>query len=250
MDKLLIIEDDTSLASYLEEHFKSYFEIQVAHDGQAGYEMACEFKPHCIISDVRMPKLSGTNLVKKIRRTPGLEAVGIVLVSVLNEKEDRIRGYESLADLYFSKPFDIDELTVSIIGLVKVREQMRKMLIGDQGHIPKPIVAGISEDDAKFLYRLSEAVEHRLADFNLTVDEVAAAVHISKRGLERKLKQLEGISPAAFIRQVRLEEARKILQLGTGCSLQDVAARVGYISVSAFKKQFEAHFGYPAKSLL
>jgi DNA-binding response OmpR family regulator len=249
-EKLLIIEDDVSLASYLEEHFKTYFEVQVAHDGQEGYESACSFKPHAIISDVRMPKLSGVNLVKKVRRTPGLEATGIVLISVLSEKADRIRGYESLADLYFSKPFDIEELTVSVIGLVKIRDHMRKSFISQTDEIPEPVVGGISDEDAKFLYRLSEAVEHRLADLNLTVDEIAASVHLSKRSLERRLKDLEDISPASFIRQTRLEEAKKILQLGNGDSIQDVASRVGYKSVSAFKKQFEAHFGYPPQALL
>jgi len=250
MEKLLIIEDDHSLASYLAKHFEEYFEVRVTHDGQEGYELACEFKPDCILSDVRMPKLSGVNLVKKVRRTPGLESVGVVLISVLNEKEDRIRGYESLADLYFSKPFDIEEVTVSILGLVKLRAQMRRTYLADSTSIPEPIVEGISDEDAKFLFRLSEAVEHRLADLNLTVDEIAAAIHVSKRGLERKLKQLEGLTPAAYIRQVRLEEAKKILQRGTASSIRDVAVRVGYLSVSAFKKQFEAHFGYPAQSLL
>ena len=248
--KVLVVEDDESLATFLKQSLEEQFEVAVAHDGLAGYELACTFQPDCILSDVRMPKLSGINMVKKIRRTPGLETVGIIMLSVLREKEDRIRGYENLADLYFGKPFEMDEILVSIMGLITMRKQMKQAYAQQITSESSAVGEGLTDDDMRFLVKLSDAVKERISDHELTVETIARAVHVSKRNLERRLKDLEGISPSVYIRQVRLEEARKLLLSGSISSITDLAYRVGFKDSKHFSKQFTNYFGLSPSSLL
>jgi DNA-binding response OmpR family regulator len=251
LGRLLIVEDDVSLTELMHEHLKVFFEIAIAHDGETGYELACTFRPDCILSDVRMPKLSGINLLRKIRLTPGLETVGVILLTVLNDEEDRIRGFRSLADLYFSKPFNMDEVTAATIGLVNIRKKIQASLPQTETtDVILPIEKAVSDEDANLLRRLSDFVEEHMADFQLSVERVARGAHLSKRSLERKLKSLEGISPAEYIRQVRLEEAKKLLDAGVVHNIKELAFRVGFKDPEVLSKRFKEHFGFSPSTRL
>ncbi|NQV13830.1 response regulator [bacterium] len=242
--KLLIVEDDVSLCELLNDHFKQYFQVKIAHDGQAGYDLACDFHPDCIISDVMMPKVSGINMLKLIRRTPGIETTPVILLTVLADDKDRIRGYDHLADLYFSKPFIMEELISSAIGLVTMRKKLKEVYT--QSEVKDTIIlgSGINDDDRAFLHRLSDSIEQHIGDFDLSVNTIAKAVHITKRQLERRLKQLENMTPAEFIRRTRLEQAKQLADAGVASSLPDLANRVGLRDTRTFIKRFRDHFGY------
>lgn len=250
LGKLLIVEDDVSLTIYLREIFEPYFEIRIAHDGQAGYDLARTFYPDCIISDVRMPRLSGLNMLKKIRGTHGLETVGVILLSVLSEQKDRIRGYDHLADLYFTKPFDAEELISATIGLVMMRQQMKQIYSTAPATDSQTIGKGLSDENQKFLGRISEIVEAHIEEYDLKVETISAKLEVSKRQLERRLKDLEGVTPAEYIRQVRLEHARKLLASGTVSTIKDLASSVGFRDTKTFSQRFTAYFGYSPSSML
>lgn len=240
--RLLVVEDDESLAKYIAEQLEDYFDVIVRHDGQAGLDAAIEFRPHLVISDVRMPRLSGLNMLKRIRRTPGLETVAVILLSVLKSDEDRIRGYDTLADLYFTKPFNIHELISASVGLVRIRQKFRA---GIELEEPvDPLGEGLTDDDRRLLHRISTTVEARLSDTDLTVDDLASEVHVSRRQLERKLKDLEGITPLEYIRQIRLELAKQRLDSGVVSSIKSLAYEVGFKDVRTFSSRFKEQFGY------
>ncbi len=244
LGQLLIVDDDVALTKFLREIFEPYFDIKIAHDGQVGYDLARSFFPDCILSDVRMPRLSGINMLKKIRQTPGLETVGVILLSVLSDRRDRIRGYDHLADLYFTKPFDTEELISATIGLVMMRQQMKKIYSASPAAKTDPVGKGLNDEDEQFLHRISDVVEEHISEFDIRVEEIANAANISKGNLERRLKELEGITPAQYFRQVRLEHAKKLVDTGEVRSLKDLANSVGFRDTRAFSKRFKEHFGY------
>ena len=244
LGKLLVVEDDVALTKYLRELFDVYFEIRVAHDGQTGYDLARIFEPDCIISDVRMPKLSGINMVKKIRQTPGLETVGVILLTVLSDKQDRVRAYDNQVDLYFTKPFDAEELVSATMGLVMMRQKMRQIYAG-QTVTEEPPSKGLSEADEEFLHKLSDIVEEHISEFSIRIEDIAEATGTTPEQLEEKIQDLEGISPYEFFNQVKLEHAKKLADSGKVTSLEKLAHEVGFIDTEIFLKKFQKHFGYP-----
>ena len=244
LGKLLIVEDDVGLCKLLKEHFQEYFEVELAHDGQTGYDLACDFQPDCIISDIMMPILSGINMLKKIRRTPGIETVGVILLTVLSDDKDRIRGFDHLADLYFSKPFNTEELISSTIGLVTMRRKMKTVYSGSETLDSQKLGSGINDDDRAFLHRLNDSIEEHISEYDLSVDTISRAVHVSKRQLERRVKQLENMTPAEFIRKTRLEQAKQLADAGIVSSLPELAHRVGLKDTRTFIKRFKDYFGY------
>ncbi|MCF7808486.1 MAG: response regulator [Candidatus Marinimicrobia bacterium] len=243
LGKLLIVEDDVSLTKYLRELFDMYFEIRVAHDGQTGFELARIFEPDCIISDVRMPRLSGINMVKKIRQTEGLETVGVILLTVLSDKKDRVRAFDNQVDLYFTKPFDSDELVSATMGLVMMRQKMRQIYAGNA--LPEDDQKGLTEADETFLHRLSDVVEEHISEFSIKIDDIASATGTSVDELEDKINELEGVTPYEFFMQVKLEHAKKLADSGKITSLDKLAYEVGFIDTETFLRKFQKYFGYP-----
>lgn len=102
---------------------------------------------------------------------------------------------------------------------------------------------GLSRD-AAFLKKLTDAVRLNLENEHFGVAELSDAVAISRFQLHRKLKQLKGVSVSQFIRDIRLEEARKMLAADVG-TVAEIAYRVGFTSPSYFSKCFHDHFGFP-----
>lgn len=247
LGKLLIVEDDVALSEFLRELFKTYFEIRIAHDGQAGYDLARTFLPDCIVSDVRMPRLSGINMLKKIRQTPGLETVGVILLTVLSDTRDRIRGYDHFADLYFTKPFEAEELLSATVGLVMMRQQMRRVYAGKQALEFKAKNRHLSEDDEKFLHRLSDIVEEHISEFEISIKTIAQATETTVEELQERIDELEGISPEEYFFQVKLEHAKKLVDSAKAYSVIDLATQVGFRDIDLFKQKFKDHFGYLPK---
>lgn len=248
LGKLLIVEDDTSLLFMLRDHFEDSFEVRIAEDGEAGLAQALEFVPDCIIADVRMPKMSGLSLLKRVRTIPELTYTGVVLLTQLRETADRIRGYENFADLYFSKPFDMDELKVATLGLVKMRQHLKSQA---QPGLPlEHFGKGISDKDLKLLSRLTAVIEEHLQDSDLSVGFLASACKINAAELEEEVQRLEGVTPIQFVRQFRLEQAKKMLDSGEITDLETLAGAVGFKDTEYFSSLFKRQFGYlPAERL-
>lgn len=242
---MLIVEDDVSLSEFIRELFRSYFEIRIAHDGQAGYDLARTFLPDCIISDVRMPRLSGINMLKKIRQTPGLETVGVILLTVLSDTKDRVRGYDHFADLYFTKPFEAEELLSATVGLVLMRQQMRRIYSGEKAvELETTSHRFLSKEDELFLHRLSDIVEAHISEFDINLDTIALATGSTIEEFRERLDDLEGTSPEAYITEVKMEHAKKLAEAGKAYSINDLATLVGYRIPDQFVSDYQNHFGF------
>jgi len=244
LGKLLIVEDDVALSEFLRELFRSYFEIRIAHDGQAGYDLARTFLPDCIVSDVRMPRLSGINMLKKIRQTPGLETVGVILLTVLSDTKDRIRGYDHFADLYFTKPFESEELVSATVGLVMMRQQMRRVYSGEKALEFQAANKHLSDDDEKFLHLLSDIVEAHISEYDINIETIALATNSTIEELKERIDDLEGITPEEYFMQVKLEHAKILADTGEAYSLNDLATQVGFRDPELFREEYQNHFGY------
>jgi DNA-binding response OmpR family regulator len=112
--KILIVDDEAHLRSLihqtLEELEDEGVEVLTAENGEDAIAAIESAKPNLVFLDVMMPKLSGFDVCRRAKDTPGLEGVYIVLLTAKGQEIDRRRGLEVGADLYMTKPFDPDAL--------------------------------------------------------------------------------------------------------------------------------------------
>lgn len=113
MDTILVVEDDQSIQLGIERNLKfEGFQVFTARDGEEGYQLAIEKRPDCIILDVMLPRLSGFDVCRQIRKQ-GL-TMPIILLSAKSQEIDKVMGLELGADDYVTKPFSIAELVARV----------------------------------------------------------------------------------------------------------------------------------------
>jgi two-component system, OmpR family, phosphate regulon response regulator PhoB len=128
--KMLLVEDDAALAELLVWHFqREDFEIRQTADGEEALLIAQESPPDLVLLDWMIEGLSGIEVCRRLRRMPATQNVPIIMLTARGEEEDRVRGLETGADDYVTKPFSPREL-VARVGAVLRR--VRPALAGEQ----------------------------------------------------------------------------------------------------------------------
>ncbi len=127
--KMLLVEDDAALAELLVYHFKREdFDVVQTPDGEEALLIAQETPPDIVLLDWMLESLSGIEVCRRLRRMPETANVPIIMLTARGEEEDRVRGLETGADDYVTKPFSPREL-VARVGAVLRR--VRPALAGE-----------------------------------------------------------------------------------------------------------------------
>ena len=127
--KMLLVEDDAALAELLVYHFRREdFDVKQTPDGEEALLLAQENAPDIVLLDWMVEGLSGLEVCRRLRRMPETANVPIIMLTARGEEEDRVRGLETGADDYVTKPFSPREL-VARVGAVLRR--VRPALAGE-----------------------------------------------------------------------------------------------------------------------
>ncbi len=243
---LLIIEDNPDMRAYLAQLFtrESGYQCDTADDGEKGLAIARERVPDIIICDVMMPGRDGYSVLDALKSDPNTSHIPIVLLTARGDHESRLRGLRALADDYMVKPFDAVELQTRIENLTALRALMRYKFAGsvqDRGSLADVARADdLNEVDRAFLAKLDQVLEARYTDAQLRLADIASALGMSERPLQRKLKALTNYKPSEYLQRFRLGKAGVLLAAGHKPS--EVAYDVGFSSHSYFSRCFKAHY--------
>ena len=128
--RLLLVEDDASLAELVTFHFeRSEYEVTRTGDGEEALILADEIKPDVILLDWMIEGISGIEVCRRLRRRPSSANVPIIMLTARGEEADRIRGYETGADDYVTKPFSPRELVARVAAVLR---RVRPALASEQ----------------------------------------------------------------------------------------------------------------------
>ena len=165
---VLIVEDETSIATLLEYNLeREGFETALAEDGDMAIVMAEERVPDLILLDWMLPKLSGVEVARRLRRKDATKNVPIIMLSARGEEDDRVTGLDFGADDYLVKPFSMPELFARIRALLR---RTQSNVLSDA------VIVGDLEIDAK-AHRVSRAG----TDIHLGPTEFRLLEHFMRR---------------------------------------------------------------------
>ncbi|KIA87682.1 hybrid sensor histidine kinase/response regulator transcription factor [Flavobacterium sp. AED] len=237
---ILIVEDNTELRNYLKNELKNEYKVLVAENGQKGLEMALEKSPDIIMTDVIMPIMNGLDLCKNIKKDIKTSHIPLLMLSAKAMVKDKLEGIDSGADIYLSKPFDMDILKSSLAQLLTSRQIMfNKFYHG----ITKKAKAKTTTVDNEFIQKALNFIHENINESDLSVEVLATKVFLSRSQLYRKIKTLTGVSVNEFIRNVRLEKAKELIALGND-NINEISYKVGFTSSSYFTKCFKEKYGH------
>jgi two-component system phosphate regulon response regulator PhoB len=117
--KLLLVEDDRALVELLVYHFeREEFEVRATAEGEEALLLARETPPDLVILDWMLEGLSGIEVCRRLRRSSETANVPIIMLTARGEEADRIRGFETGADDYVTKPFSPRELIARVLAVL------------------------------------------------------------------------------------------------------------------------------------
>ena len=270
--QILIIEDNADMRTYIRGHLDESYTILEAANGREGVERAIEMVPDLILSDVMMPEMDGLEACAAIKADERTSHIPVVLLTARAQVEHRIVGFESGADAYLPKPFYARELLVRVRTLIKDRQKLRERFItwsqepkaeDDRGLIKK---LGAREDqiehaagtldpppdvpnsvllpprEVAFLEKVEALLDEHLGNSQFGLDQMAEALMMSRRQLQRKMRALTSERPTAMLRQKRLARAATLLK-SNEMTIKEVCFSVGFQSKSSFARAFREVYG-------
>lgn len=120
MKKILIVEDEAELVKALQIRLhRENFETIVASDGEEGLRKVKEENPDLIVLDIILPRMDGYSLCRSLKGDEKYKHIPVIMLTVKAQQQDIATGYKNGADLYITKPFEIQELLSSIKALIK-----------------------------------------------------------------------------------------------------------------------------------
>lgn len=247
---ILIVEDNVDMRAYVRSYLEDAFTVIEAENGEVGLARAAEHIPDLILSDVMMPQKDGIEMLDMLRADERTQHIPFILLTAKADVASRIDGYQRGADAYLAKPFNADELQARIQSLLERQQVLQRYF--QQVHLqpatetppaPVPTPPRLSEADSHFLENLRAVIVAEIANAAFGVEQLAEAVHLSRRQLARKLRALSDQTALEWIHHIRLERARHLLKQGD--SVKSVAMAVGFSRASYFSKVFRDRYGFP-----
>ncbi|MEL6695934.1 MAG: two-component regulator propeller domain-containing protein [Bacteroidota bacterium] len=237
---LLIAEDDVELRRMLSKALQSEYRILQAKNGLEGFELAQEYEPDFILSDLIMPEVDGLGFLQKVRAHQSLMDIPFVILTARYSETQKLACIQSQADDFIEKPFRMEFLKWRIRNLLKTREQLRKKYSRIGMAEPKEIQYVSTED--QFIQRVAELMEKHISSSWLSVEFLASEMSMSRATFYRRMEEIMHDSPSNFIKQFRLKRATQLLQQKR-FNISEVSHQTGFKNPRYFSKCFQKEYG-------
>ncbi|HTG64985.1 MAG TPA: two-component regulator propeller domain-containing protein [Flavobacterium sp.] len=240
----LVVEDDPELRNFIVSVLENEYKIHVAENGIDGHLKAARLCPDFIISDIMMPQMDGIEMLKLIRNNIATSHIPVVLLSAKTAIEAKLEGMEYGADEYMDKPFNVSFLKARIKNILEQRKRLQLLYSsGNIAEFPVEEPLQISNQDHKFMFQVIKLVKDNVSKTDFSVEELGKLMHMSRASFFNKLKDLTGVSPVVFIRDIRLNEAAEMLKK-EDLLIKEICFEVGFTDLKYFGKCFKAKFNY------
>ena len=237
----LIIEDNMDVAYYIITSLAGKYETLHAKNGNLGIEIAFQEIPDIIISDVMMPEKNGFEVCETLKNDQRTSHIPIVLLTAKAKAtdEDRLDGLRHGADAYLTKPFNKEELFIRLEKLITLRKSLIQKY--SDSSYKSVQIENTNDLEVNFLNKVVSCIEKNIENSNFKVIYLARELGLSESQLYRKVKALTNISTAVFIRSVRLQKAKQLLQ-NKEFNVAEVSYKVGFTDPSYFSRVFKDEF--------
>lgn len=244
---ILVVDDHVEILEFIADDLSEHFQVLTAQHGEEAIEMLSENAVQLIVSDVMMPKMDGYELCRLVKSDVEHSHIPIILLTAKNTLASKIKGLEQGADAYIEKPFSPQHLYAQIQSLLANRDKIRQYFANSP--LAQIKTMAHTRADELFLDRLNETIQQHMDEIDFDVEHLAAAMHMSRPTLYRKIKAISDLTPNDLINIARLKKAAQLLSEGT-YRIYEVADMVGYASQTQFGRNFQKQFGLSPSAFL
>lgn len=243
---ILVVEDNEELRFFLSTSLSGEYRVYEASNGEEGLRVAMERQPDFIITDIMMPVMDGMAMIRRLKETPDVCHIPIIVLSARTAESYRIEGLNAGIDDYITKPFSVSYLKTRVGNIIRQRKllQQRFMMQLQTG---KESDAGdanadFADADRDFADKLQAFLEENIDNADLKIDDMALAVGHSRTVLYVKIKSYFGMAPVDFLRHFRITKAEKLVS-DTKLSFSEIAYKTGFADPRYFGRCFKKETG-------
>jgi two-component system, cell cycle response regulator len=237
---ILLVDDNEEILDFLSEDLNEKYTVLKALNGQDALHQLLHEPVQLVISDIMMPVMDGYELCRNIKSNFEYSHIPVILLTAKNTLQSKIEGLELGADAYIEKPFSPEHLQVQIANLLSNRNKIREYFASS------PLVhintMAYSKADEQFLEKLNEAIYENIGNIELSVDQLADHMNMSRATLYRKIKAISDLTPNELINITRLKKAAQLLA-ENDYKVYEVAEMTGFSSQTHFGRNFTKQFG-------
>ena len=254
MDRPLVIlaDNDKGFKDYLEKRLSECFVVRSFDDGQEALEVICEEYPDLVICDIMLKGMSGEELSSKLKTSRDTSFIPVILMGAHIDVKRREKRCSSQADLFVCKPFNLEDLKVEISILINNSRFLRKTFLQKvfgEDFLTKPMERAQQDANLAFLNEVKLYIMENMDKEDLTVDDIASRMCMSRTTFYNKWKLLTGEAPKYLISRIRMEKAREPLESGK-FSVTMVAEMVGMRNLKNFRGRYKEYFGKTPKEFM
>ena len=254
MDRPLVIlaDNDKGFKDYLEKRLSECFVVRSFDDGQEALEVICEEYPDLAICDIMLKGMSGEELSSKLKTSRDTSFIPVILMGAHIDVKRREKRCSSQADLFVCKPFNLEDLKVEISILINNSRFLRKTFLQKvfgEDFLTKPMERAQQDANLAFLNEVKLYIMENMDKEDLTVDDIASRMCMSRTTFYNKWKLLTGEAPKYLISRIRMEKARELLESGK-FSVTMVAEMVGMRNLKNFRGRYKEYFGKTPKEFM
>ncbi|HTE00363.1 MAG TPA: two-component regulator propeller domain-containing protein [Mucilaginibacter sp.] len=236
---VLLVEDNDDFRFYIKDNLKDSFNIIEADNGKKGWQKALAQHPNLVVSDISMPEMNGIDLCMKLKNDSRTSHIPVILLTALIGEEQQLKGLETGATDYMTKPFNFEILLSKIKNILSQQEYMRKTY---QKQVEaSPTEMHVDSPDELFIKKVLLLIDNNISNPNFSVEELSDDMFVSRYTLYKKILMMTGKTPNELVRQMRLKRAAQLLETGH-LTISQIGHKVGFKSQKYFVKAFKAEF--------
>ena len=239
---VLLVENDRGIFAYLNKELKSTYTILRAANGYEALQLLTTHAVQLVLTAHENPAMDGVSLCRHIKASAKYGHIPVLFFTPAQAVEMKIEALMSGADACIEKPFSAAFLLAQIQNIL-VNRQIVEAHVSNSLNNNKD---NMYEEPARvdFIARLHAIIQENTADMDLTVDELAKRMNMSRPTLYRRVKQYSALTPNEMITISKLQKAAELLTQRK-YTIAQIAAIVGYSVQSNFSRDFHKHFGTP-----
>jgi DNA-binding response OmpR family regulator len=241
---ILIIEDNVEVLDFISSKLSENYNI-VKCDGTNSIELVLATIPDVVICDLNLPEKNGFEICEILKANFLTSHIPTIILTASDDHETNIKALEVGADLFLTKPFNLQVLKQAIKGLLFNREKLRYFYTNANTQTPTEI-KGFDLIEKEFLHKIDLFIDKNIDDSTFSVEDLAALLNISRVQLYRKVKAVLGIGVGDYINNYRLEKSKEMLK-STTLNISEIAYSCGFASPNYFSTAFKSKYSISPK---
>ena len=238
---ILLAEDNDDVAMLICNMLRDEgYSVSRAVDGQEALEMLREELPDMLITDIAMPRMDGLELMRIVRADETMCCLPIVVVSARVEDHERLEGISAGAEVYLAKPFINEELLLIVNKLLEQRRRLIKMFTNSKSD--DETSKQLPEVDVEFFNDINKLIDANLVSGDVSTSFLADRMCTSVSTLNRRLKNMSGLTATTYIRNRRMLMAKRLLET-TDQTVSEIEVQCGFNTSGHFSRVFKAETG-------